>query len=202
MGEKITFIGRRCLHNYGVYLLAVSYAFEKGTLLNICDIDKQNKICGIAGVRKSSHGLVIFCPPHSRDVASWLLTFLQLCDVRIKHLVIFLEDKQRNRENIILKLFSCCVSVIYDNGTVRNTQGAILTLDGEAHYNRRRSGYREDKLSLRERSVLKGYLLGVKVHDIAFDLGLSPKTIYLYYGNCMKKFGVRNIRKLVYSYQN
>lgn len=196
MHDKVTFIGRRSLHNYGVYLLAGAYAFEKGRLLNVCDIDKQNKIRGIVRVRKSCHGLVIFCPPNSQDLASWLLIFLQLCDLQINHLVIFLEDKQRIREDLISRLFSCRISVIYDNDTVRNTQGAILTENGEGHFNRRQSGYGDEKLSVRERSVLKGYLLGLKAHEIAKTLGLSPKTIYNYYHNCMEKMGVRNIRKL------
>lgn len=200
MDGQVTFIGRQSLHNYGIYLLAGAYAFEKGKLLNVCNIDKQNKVRGIVRVRSSSHGLVIFCPPNSRDIGSWLLTFLQLCDLQIKHLVIYLEEKQRTREYLISRLFSCQVSVVYDNDTVTNTQIAILTENSERSYNRPQSGLREVRLSVRERAVLKGYLLGLKAHEIAHALGLSPKTIYSYYHNCMEKMGVRNIRKLARLY--
>ena len=50
-------------------------------------------------------------------------------------------------------------------------------------------------LSLRDRQLLSGYLLGLSNKQMAEQLNLSPRTIQTYSGNLLQKLGVRNRQK-------
>jgi DNA-binding NarL/FixJ family response regulator len=50
-------------------------------------------------------------------------------------------------------------------------------------------------LSLRDRQLLSGYLLGLTNKQMAARLNLSPRTIQTYSGNLLKKLGVNNRQK-------
>ena len=50
-------------------------------------------------------------------------------------------------------------------------------------------------LSLRDRQLLSGYLLGLTNKQMAERLNLSPRTIQTYSGNLLKKLGVNNRQK-------
>ena len=50
-------------------------------------------------------------------------------------------------------------------------------------------------LSLRDRQLLSGYLLGLTNKEMAERLQLSPRTIQTYSGNLLQKLGVNNRQK-------
>ena len=50
-------------------------------------------------------------------------------------------------------------------------------------------------LSLRDRQLLSGYLLGLTNKQMAERLDLSPRTIQTYSGNLLQKLGVKNRQK-------
>ncbi len=50
-------------------------------------------------------------------------------------------------------------------------------------------------LSLRDRQLLSGYLLGLTNKQMAEQLNLSPRTVQTYSGNLLQKLGVRNRQK-------
>jgi DNA-binding NarL/FixJ family response regulator len=50
-------------------------------------------------------------------------------------------------------------------------------------------------LSLRDRQLLSGYLLGLSNKQMAEQLNLSPRTIQTYSGKLLQKLGVRNRQK-------
>jgi two-component system response regulator FixJ len=54
------------------------------------------------------------------------------------------------------------------------------------------------QLTARERQVLRGLLKGQANKMIAYDLGLSPRTIELYRGNSMRKLGVRSLPEMLH----
>jgi len=194
MNTKITFIGSNSLHNYGIFLLTSAYAFETGRLLDTCDVNSNAKIQRLLS---HGHSLVVFCPPCTGAVTTWLQALLTLCDMRIKHLVIYLDKNQSERERLISSLLSCKISLVYNDETIQNAQRIIRTRNMEGNIPCRKSCVQYKRLSVRERCVLTGYLSGIKVNEIALTLGLSPKTIYSYYHKCMKKIGVSKIRDLI-----
>jgi two-component system response regulator FixJ len=56
---------------------------------------------------------------------------------------------------------------------------------------------RFDSLSPREREVLKGVVVGQPNKVIAFDLGISPRTVEVYRGGLMAKSGAASLSQLV-----
>src|SRR5205085_3641308 len=53
------------------------------------------------------------------------------------------------------------------------------------------------RLSARERQVLDGLVLGHANKIIAFDLGISPRTVEIYRANVMTKTGANSLPELV-----
>ena len=62
-----------------------------------------------------------------------------------------------------------------------------------------RSSYVEklEMLSSRERDVLEGLIAGKANKVIAFDLGISPRTVEIYRANVMTKTGANSLPELV-----
>ena len=52
-------------------------------------------------------------------------------------------------------------------------------------------------LSSRERDVFQGLVAGKSNKIIAFDLGISPRTVEIYRANVMTKTGARSLSELV-----
>jgi len=52
-------------------------------------------------------------------------------------------------------------------------------------------------LSNRERQVLDGLVAGHANKNIAFDLGISPRTVEIYRANLMTKMGANSLSDLV-----
>jgi two-component system response regulator FixJ len=56
---------------------------------------------------------------------------------------------------------------------------------------------RLDQLSARERQVLDGLVAGHPNKTIAYDLGISPRTVEIYRANVMTKMGASSLSELV-----
>jgi two-component system, LuxR family, response regulator FixJ len=56
---------------------------------------------------------------------------------------------------------------------------------------------RLDTLSERERQVLEGLVAGHPNKTIAYDLGISPRTVEVYRANLMTKMGARSLSELI-----
>jgi two-component system response regulator FixJ len=56
---------------------------------------------------------------------------------------------------------------------------------------------RVDSLSRREREVLQGLLSGLPNKSIAYELGISPRTVEVHRGRVMQKMGARSLSELV-----
>ena len=62
---------------------------------------------------------------------------------------------------------------------------------------RRQIGERLESLSMRERQVLDGLVAGHANKVIAYDLGISPRTVEVYRANVMTKMQARSLSELV-----
>jgi two-component system response regulator FixJ len=62
---------------------------------------------------------------------------------------------------------------------------------------RKEAQARMANLSPRERDVLAGVVAGKANKVIAFDLGISPRTVEIYRANLMTKTGARNMAELM-----
>ena len=69
--------------------------------------------------------------------------------------------------------------------------------DRDAAANEMRMKERLDSLSEREIQVLKGVVQGQPNKTIAFELGISPRTVEVYRANLMSKMQAKSLAELV-----
>ena len=74
---------------------------------------------------------------------------------------------------------------------------AMARAPGREDEERRQIVERLDSLSQRERQVLDGLVAGHANKVIAYDLGISPRTVEVYRANVMTKMQVRSLSELV-----
>ena len=74
---------------------------------------------------------------------------------------------------------------------------AMARAPGREDEERRQIVERLDSLSQRERQVLDGLVAGHANKAIAYDLGISPRTVEVYRANVMTKMQVRSLSELV-----
>ena len=77
---------------------------------------------------------------------------------------------------------------------------AALTRDADVAKRKAELGEIDDKLdalSKREREVLDGLVAGNANKTIAFDLGISPRTVEIYRANLMTKMAANSLSDLV-----
>lgn len=70
---------------------------------------------------------------------------------------------------------------------------ARLSRNGAAHERKRDATVRLQVLTCRERDVLEGLAQGLPNKTIAYDLGISPRTVEIHRANLMTKLGVRSL---------
>jgi two-component system response regulator FixJ len=78
-------------------------------------------------------------------------------------------------------------------------RAALQQAEGESARAAELAGIRTklDSLSPRERDVLEGLVAGRANKVIAFDLGISPRTVEIYRANLMTKMGAGSLSELV-----
>jgi two-component system response regulator FixJ len=86
-----------------------------------------------------------------------------------------------------------------DEALLRSIRLALSsgTRTEQNHAERARLGAIFDTLSPREQDVLTGVIDGKMNKNIAFELGISPRTVEVYRANMMSKTGARGLSELI-----
>jgi len=86
-----------------------------------------------------------------------------------------------------------------DEALLASVRAALKERDGETkrHAERAEIDSRLASLSNRERDVLTGLVAGRANKQIAFDLGISPRTVEIYRANLMNKMHASSLSELV-----
>jgi len=86
-----------------------------------------------------------------------------------------------------------------DEILLASVRSALKRQDGEAkrHIERTEIESKLAALSNREREVLEGLVAGRANKQIAYDLGISPRTVEIYRANLMNKMQARSLSELV-----
>jgi two-component system response regulator FixJ len=88
----------------------------------------------------------------------------------------------------------------FDDDQLLTALKATLTQDADVAERKAKLSEIHDKLSAlsnRERQVLEGLVAGNANKTIAFDLGISPRTVEIYRANLMTKMGANSLSDLV-----
>jgi two-component system, LuxR family, response regulator FixJ len=86
-----------------------------------------------------------------------------------------------------------------DDALLSSVRSALQRQDGDAKRSSERAEIeaRMSALSKRERDVLDGLVAGHANKQIAFDLGISPRTVEIYRANLMNKMQAGSLSELV-----
>ncbi|KAA2244056.1 response regulator FixJ [Salinarimonas soli] len=86
-----------------------------------------------------------------------------------------------------------------DDGFLASVRAALTRQERTAHQDARSSEMagRLQSLSERERQVLDGLVAGKANKVIAYDLGISPRTVEIYRANVMTKMQAKSLSELV-----
>jgi len=86
-----------------------------------------------------------------------------------------------------------------DDALLASVRSALARQDGDAKRSSERADIeaRLSALSKRERDVLDGLVAGHANKQIAFDLGISPRTVEIYRANLMNKMQAGSLSELV-----
>jgi two-component system, LuxR family, response regulator FixJ len=86
-----------------------------------------------------------------------------------------------------------------DDALLASVRAALARQDGDAKRSSERADIeaRLSALSKRERDVLDGLVAGHANKQIAFDLGISPRTVEIYRANLMNKMQAGSLSELV-----
>ena len=88
----------------------------------------------------------------------------------------------------------------FDDEHLLNSVKSALDREADAVQRKAEMSEIQDKLaalSNRERQVLEGLVVGHANKTIAFDLGISPRTVEIYRANVMTKLGANSLSDLV-----
>ena len=88
----------------------------------------------------------------------------------------------------------------FSEETLLNAVRAALAQTGSSKGDdqaKQEAGERLSSLSPRERDVLAGVVAGKANKVIAYDLGISPRTVEIYRANLMSKAGAKNLSELM-----
>jgi two-component system response regulator FixJ len=86
-----------------------------------------------------------------------------------------------------------------DEALLGSVRAALGQWKNEAHRDLEQAAIvdRLNELSARERQVLEGLVAGLPNKSIAFDLGISPRTVEIYRANVMTKMQARSLSEVV-----
>ena len=86
-----------------------------------------------------------------------------------------------------------------DEALLAAVHAALERAPWSAEGQRRRGRHERSSptLSERERQVLEGLVAGQPNKTIAYDLGISPRTVEVYRANLMTKMGARSLSELI-----
>jgi two-component system response regulator FixJ len=86
-----------------------------------------------------------------------------------------------------------------DEVLLASVRAALKVQDGQAEQQAARAAIAErvGSLSARERQVLDGLVAGLPNKTIAYDLGISPRTVEIYRANVMTKMEATSLSELV-----
>ncbi|AMN45010.1 response regulator FixJ [Rhodoplanes sp. Z2-YC6860] len=86
-----------------------------------------------------------------------------------------------------------------DEALLTSVRAALKAQDGQAEQQAAKAAIAERvaTLSVRERQVLEGLVAGLPNKTIAYDLGISPRTVEIYRANVMTKMGAASLSELV-----
>jgi two-component system response regulator FixJ len=86
-----------------------------------------------------------------------------------------------------------------DEALLTSVRAALRAQDGQAEQQAAKAviAERVGSLSVRERQVLEGLVAGLPNKTIAYDLGISPRTVEIYRANVMTKMEASSLSELV-----
>lgn len=136
----------------------------------------------------------IICLGHEDFFPLWLGTFLTLLRKTNGNVLIFTDSHELlNKRKMCLLRRVCEIEHVLDVSMPLSYISFLV----EFYINKERNLPGKFKMSMRELSVIDGFLSGIDVVCHSSWLGITTKTLYQHRKNCANKLGVRNLKELL-----
>lgn len=136
----------------------------------------------------------ILCLGYEDFFPTWFSTFLTLIMKTNGNVLIFTDSHallNKRKRNLLSRV--CEVEHVLDASMPVSYISYLI----DYHISRKCTVPRDFKISMRELTVLDGFLNGVDPVCHSSWMGITPKTLYQHRKNCANKLGVRNLKDLL-----
>lgn len=148
----------------------------------------------VSGHHSSRLHQAIICLGHDDFFPHWFGSFLTLQRKTNGNVLIFTDSHE-----LLNKRKKCLLNRVCEMEHILDVSMPLsyITFLVEDYLNRDRNLPGNFKMSMRELSVIDGFLSGIDVVCHSSWLGITTKTLYQHRKNCANKLGVRNLKELL-----
>lgn len=166
----------------------------KRNLIPVYSANVHDFLIKIPEQNSGSFTLAILCLGADDFFPAWFSTFLTLLRKTNGNVLIFTDSHEllnKRKRNLLARV--CELEHILD----ASMPVSYLSFLVEYYMSRECSVRGSFKMSMRELSVIDGFLNGIDAVCHSSWMGISTKTLYQHRKNCANKLGVRNLKELL-----
>lgn len=190
--KMIIIAGQQNLLHCGLFHLTEDICSRRN--LTVCYVEDHDEFKAKHNDCRCNYHLAILCLECEIFFPRWFSMLLSVLKMTNGNLLIFKDAREtlNNRRKSILTRV-CSLEHILNTSMPVSYISYII----ESCLDRDQALFGCSKVTLREISVLEGYLSGIDAACHSSHLGIDIKTLYQHRKNCANKLGVRNLKDLL-----
>ncbi len=188
----IIIAGRKNLLHCGLFHLTEDICSKKN--LVACYVESHDEFNEKYNNCRCNYQLAILCLGHDIFFPRWFSMLLSVLKITNGNLLIFKDAREtlnHKRKSILSRV--CPLEHVLNTSMPVSYISYII----ESYLDKNQSFLGRSRVTLREISVLEGYLSGIDAACHSSSLGIDIKTLYQHRKNCANKLGVRNLKDLL-----
>lgn len=190
--KMIIIAGQQNLLHCGLFHLTEDICSRRN--LTVCYVEDDDGFKAKHHNCRCNYQLAILCLECDAFFPRWFSMLLTVLKMTNGNLLIFKDAREtlnKRRKSILARV--CSLEQILNTSMPVSYISYII----ESYLDRDQTFFECSRVTLREISVLEGYLSGIDAACHSSRLGIDIKTLYQHRKNCANKLGVRNLKDLL-----